>query len=84
MEAWIESLGLADANYYIEWINDQVLPYSIGNYIQYPVINHNGKEYEKECVSVECSSDFEDLFEKKECKLSTFHVLIIYVEMLFI
>ena len=21
-----------------------------GNYIQYPVINHNGKEYEKECV----------------------------------
>ena len=52
MEAWIESLGLADANYYIEWINDQVLPYSIGNYIQYPVINHNGKEYEKECVCV--------------------------------
>ena len=21
-----------------------------GNYIQYPVINHNGEEYEKECV----------------------------------
>ena len=21
-----------------------------GNYIQYPVINHNVKEYEKECV----------------------------------
>ena len=20
------------------------------NYIQYPVINHNGKEYEKECI----------------------------------
>ena len=27
------------------WINNKVLPYSTGNYIQYPVINHNGKEY---------------------------------------
>ena len=26
---------------YIEWINDKVLLYSMGNYIQYPVINHN-------------------------------------------
>ena len=32
---------------YIEWINNKVLLYSIGNYIQYPAINHNGKEYEK-------------------------------------
>jgi len=29
-------------------VNNKVLPYSMGNYIQYPVINHNGKEYEKE------------------------------------
>ena len=35
---------------YIEWINNKVLLYSTGNYIQYPVINHNGKEYEKECI----------------------------------
>ena len=28
---------------YIEWINNKVLPYSTGNYIQYPIINHNGK-----------------------------------------
>ena len=35
---------------YIEWINNKVLLYSTGKYIQYPVINHNGKEYEKECV----------------------------------
>ena len=35
---------------YIEWINNKVLLYSTGNYIQYPVINHNGKEYEKECT----------------------------------
>ena len=34
---------------YIEWIN-KVLLYSTGNYIQYPVISHNGKEYEKECI----------------------------------
>ena len=26
----------------------QVLLYSTGNYIEYPVINHSGKEYEKE------------------------------------
>ena len=31
---------------YIEWINNKVLLYSTGNYIQYPVINNNGKEYE--------------------------------------
>ena len=50
VEGWIEILGLADANLYIEWKNNKVLQYSTGNYIQYPVINHNGKEYEKECV----------------------------------
>ena len=33
---------------YIEWINNKVLLYSTGNYIQDPGINHNGKEYEKE------------------------------------
>ena len=31
-------------------INNKVLLYSTGNYIQYPVINHNGKEYEKEYI----------------------------------
>lgn len=30
---------------YIEWISNKVLlPYSTGNYIHYPVINHNGKK----------------------------------------
>ena len=39
-------LGLADASYlYVEWIN-KVLLYRTGNYIPYPVINLNGKEYE--------------------------------------
>ena len=35
---------------YVEWINNKVLPYSTGNYIQYPVINHNGKEDKRECI----------------------------------
>ena len=30
---------------YIEWINNKVLPLSTEDYIQYPMINHNGKEY---------------------------------------
>ena len=32
---------------YIKWINNKVLLCSTGNYTQYSVINHNGKEYEK-------------------------------------
>ena len=35
-----------------EWISNKVLLYSTGNYIQYPLINHNGKEYEKECIYI--------------------------------
>ena len=30
---------------HLEWINDKVLLYSTGKYIQSPGINHNGKEY---------------------------------------
>ena len=30
---------------YRGWINNQFLLYRTGNYIQYPVINHNGKKY---------------------------------------
>ena len=37
---------------YIEWITNKVLLYSTENYIQYPVINHNGKEYEKEYICI--------------------------------
>ena len=28
----------------------KIILYSTENYIQYPVINHNGKEYEEECM----------------------------------
>ena len=37
---------------YIGWLNSKVLLYNAGNYIQYPVINQNGKEYEKEGMCV--------------------------------
>ena len=37
---------------YTGWINKKVLLYSIGNYIQYPVINLNGKENEKEHIYI--------------------------------
>ena len=32
---------------YVGWINNKVLLYSTGNYIQYLMINHNGKQCEK-------------------------------------
>ena len=43
-EEWIGSLGLSDVNLYIYRmdIKNKVLLYSMGNCIQYPVINHNG------------------------------------------
>ena len=37
---------------YGDWMNSEVLLESTGNQIQYPVISHSGKEYEKECVCV--------------------------------
>ena len=35
----------------LKWINNKVLLYNTGNYIQYTMINHNRK-YEKECVYI--------------------------------
>ena len=35
---------------YTERINNKVLLYSTENYTEYPTINHNGKEYKKECI----------------------------------
>ena len=38
---------------YSEWINNEILLYKTENYIQDPMINHNGKEHSKtECVCV--------------------------------
>ena len=47
------SLGLADRNLYAEWINNEVLLFSTGNYIQYPMIDYNGKEYEKKYMYIQ-------------------------------
>ena len=35
---------------YMEWINNKILLYGTGNSIQYPVINHNAKDYLKKCI----------------------------------
>ena len=35
---------------YRKLIKNKVLLYNTGNYIQYPTISHNGKEYEKICI----------------------------------
>ena len=34
------------------WANNKALLYSKGNYSQYLEINHNGKEYKKECIFI--------------------------------
>lgn len=51
--------GLADANSSVGWINNKVPSASTGNYIQHPMINCNGKEYENEyiymCVCITAS-----------------------------
>ena len=46
-----DKLGVWDSRSklsYMGWINNKVLLYSTGNYIQYLVITHNRKEYEKQ------------------------------------
>ena len=37
---------------YIHWINNKILLHSTGNYVQCPMINHNGKEYEEKNVYI--------------------------------
>ena len=45
---WTGSLGLVEANLlHLEWVNHVFLMYRTGNYIQDPVINHNGREKKK-------------------------------------
>ena len=36
----------------IKWVNNKVLLYSTENNIQYPVINCNGKQYEKAYIYI--------------------------------
>ena len=38
---------------YTEWINNKVLLYRTGNYIQHPMINYNGKDMKKNiCICI--------------------------------
>ena len=55
----IKHVGATSAKLKLEWKtqmftgpNNKVLLNSTGTYIQYPVINHSGKEYEKECIYI--------------------------------
>ena len=43
-------LDIVDANSYIGWINNKILLNRTGNYIQFPGIDHDGKECKKECM----------------------------------
>ena len=45
---------------YIRWINNKTLLQSTRNYIQNPMINHNGKEYEKICCCCQVASVVSD------------------------
>ena len=45
-------LGLAEANYYI-WMEKQQSP-AIGNYVQYPATNHNGKDMKTNIYGCVC------------------------------
>ena len=44
----LQSMGLQRVRH--DWVTNTYILYSIGNYIQYPVINHNGKKYEKDYI----------------------------------
>ena len=52
-EDWEFRISRYQLLYFIGWINNKVVLYSTGNYIPYPVVNHNGKEYKnKDCLYV--------------------------------
>ena len=62
--AWIEwEVGVSRCKLlYIEWINGKAVLYSIGEYMQCLMINHNGNEYRKKiyiCVteSLYCTAE---------------------------
>ena len=57
-EGWTEGLGVSRFKLlYLEWINDKVLLYRTGNYIQCPVIDHDGNEYVYKTESLCCTAE---------------------------
>ena len=73
-----EGLGISRCKlFYIGWINNKVLLYSTGNYIQYPVINHNGKEYlKKECQKINKKTKRESRKKKKRIGISFYKMIV--------
>ena len=51
-EGWVGSLGLSVQTGIYRMDKQDPTVYSTGKYVQYPVINHTGKEYEKECIYI--------------------------------
>ena len=51
---------------YLEWISDEVLLYSTGNYIHSLGVEHDGRQYEKKNV---CRYDWITI--TQHCKLTT-------------
>jgi len=48
---WTTSLGLVDANYeHLKWISNEVLLYSMENYMQSLGTEHDGRCYEKKYI----------------------------------
>ena len=51
-QIWLGTHTMHNKLLHIGQINNKVLLHSTGNYSQYPVIHHNGREYWKECIYV--------------------------------
>lgn len=74
-EGMTGSLGLADNKLlHPEWIKNKVLLYSTENYIQYLVINRNGKEHICMCVCITESPCWQWNL-AQQCKSTTLHTL---------
>ena len=69
---------------YTGWINNKILLCSTGNYIQYPVISHNGKECWKRifknniCLTFKSLIHFEFIFVCSVRKCSSFMLLQVF------
>ena len=50
-ERWMGIWGQQMQTRIHRMVNNEALPPSTGNYIQYPLINHNGKEYAYICIT---------------------------------
>ena len=70
----LDKLGVWDKHIHntIYKINNKVPVYNTGNYMQYPAINHNGKEYEREYVYIKLNHFAVHQKLKRHCKSTIF------------